>query len=138
MCVTILSVMTTVTAPARRRTSALVVALLALLAVALVAIAVLVIRGRGDDTPTPATSSTAPAAAIAAIVDGRDYFVGTNLDPGAYRQASDTPDCRWSVTDPITGDVIEQGTPGTGPATVNLGKDTRFRADGCGPWVAAG
>ena len=26
----------------------------------------------------------------------------------------------------------------TGPATVNLGKDTRFRADGCGPWVAAG
>ena len=28
--------------------------------------------------------------------------------------------------------------PGTGPATVNLGKDTRFRADGCGPWVAAG
>ena len=88
--------------------------------------------------PDPATSSTAPAAAIAAIVDGRDYFVGTNLDPGAYRQASDTPDCRWSVTDPITGDVIEQGTPGTGPATVNLGKDTRFRADGCGPWVAAG
>ena len=78
------------------------------------------------------------SAAIAAIVDGRDYFVGTNLDPGAYRQASDTPDCRWSVTDPITGDVIEQGTPGTGPATVNLGKDTRFRADGCGPWVAAG
>lgn len=134
MRVTILSVMTTVTAPARRRTTALVVALLALLAVALVAIAVLVVRGRGDDTPTPTV-----APQVIAAVDNVDYFVGTNLEVGAYRQSVATPACYYRISDPITDELIEESLKGAkGPLTVNLGKDVKFRSTGCGAWTPAG
>lgn len=132
MHVTILSVMTTVTAPARRRTTPLVVALLALLAVALVAIAVLVVRGRGDDTPTPAPQ-------VVAAVDNVDYFVGTNLEVGAYRQSVATPACYYRISDPITDELIEESLKGAkGPLMVNLGKDVKFRSTGCGAWTPAG
>lgn len=124
----------------RRRAVALVAAVAVTVAVAGVAL-VLAVLGivRADPPPAPASTSSSPAvtAGIARILDGRDYYVGTNLEPGLYRQASSSPACAWRVSDPITDDTIEEGRPGTGLATVNLAAGTRFRADGCGPWVDA-
>lgn len=137
MHVTILSVMSIHPglAPPRRRTTPLVVGLLVVLAIALAAVAVLVSRG-GDDEPAPAAPAAAP---VIAAVDNIDYFVGTNLAVGAYRQTAATPSCTYRVSDPITDELIEESRPGaTGPITVNLGKDVKFRSTGCGAWTPAG
>lgn len=129
------------TALPRGRSLALMAAIAVTVLVAGVALVLAVLSLTRDDAPaaTPAASSSAPAvvAGIARAVDGRDYFVGTDLEPGVYVQASETPACAWRVSDPITDETIVEGRPGTGLATVNLGPDTKFRADGCGPWVDA-
>ena len=90
---------------------------------------------RDDPRPAASTSSSPPAAV--AMVDGVDYWPGTNVDPGAYRQAAETPGCEWSVVDATTGAEVERGLPGGGLVTVNLGEGTRFRSSGCGRWVPA-
>lgn len=128
----------TVVLPRRR---ALVLAAVVVVTVLVAGVAlVLAMLAARDDAPSaaPAASSSAPVVAgIARAVDGRDYFVGTDLEPGVYVQAAETPACAWRVSDPITDETIVEGRPGTGLATVNLGPDTKFRADGCGPWVDA-
>lgn len=98
-----------------------------------VALVLFVLSAVRDD-PAPA-ASTSPAAAVGRVLDGRDFYVGTDLDAGVYVQAAATPACAWRVSDPITDETLVEGRPGTGPATVNLGPDVKFRADGCGPWI---
>ncbi len=123
----------------RRRAVVLAAVVVATVLIAGVALVLAVLSTRGDEpAAAPAASSPAPVVAgIARALDGRDYFVGTDLEPGVYRQAAETPACTWRVSDPITDETIVEGRPGTGIATVNLGPDTKFRADGCGPWVDA-
>lgn len=117
----------------RGRALVLVAVITATVLVAGVALVLAVLSVVRDD-PAPAASSS-PAAAVGRVLDGRDFYVGTDLDPGVYVQAAATPACAWRVSDPITDETIVEGRPGTGPATVNLGPDVKFRADGCGPWV---
>lgn len=94
-------------------------------------IAVFIALRASNDAPAPAA-----APQIIAAVDNVDYYVGTNLAVGAYRQATATPKCYYRVTEPITSDLIEESLPDiTGPVTVNLGQDVKFRSTGCGAWV---
>lgn len=119
---------------ARRRHRAVLVLLAAAVVAFAGAFAWLLLRG--DDAPPATTASSSPPAA-AAMVDGVDYWPGTNVAPGAYRQAAETPGCEWSVVDALTGEEVERGLPGGGLVTVNLGEGTRFRSSGCGRWVPA-
>lgn len=137
MHVTILSVMSTTPGiellPAPRQTTPLVIGLLAVFATALAAIAALAFRA-GDDKPTTVVANPQ----VVAAVDNIDYFVGTNLAVGIYRQAVATSSCSYRISDPITDELIEVSAPGsTGPITVNLGKDVKFRSAGCGAWTPA-
>ena len=119
-------------APPARRSRVVPLLALGIIGASLAAvIAVFLAVRAGNETPAPA----APPQIIAAV-DNVDYFVGTNLAVGAYRQAAATPACYWRVTEPITSEVIEESLPGaTGPITVNLGQDVKFRSAGCGAWV---
>jgi hypothetical protein len=92
---------------------------------------------RGGDDADSAMSDDGAAGVLAVMVDDEDYFVGTNIVAGAYQQAFATAHCEWLVSDPVAGDRIERGIPGSGIATVNLSTDTKFRSSGCGMWVVA-
>lgn len=89
----------------------------------------------GDEPAAPVPAASSPVAAVAAMVDDVDYYVGTNVAAGVYRQATETPACDWQTSDPVTGERIERGIPGSGIATVNLGPEVKFRSSGCGAWV---
>jgi len=122
-----------------RRTTVVVVAGAVLFVTATTAAAVVLAVRTGPPGPSSVTASPAASApAVASMVDGVDYWPGTNVDPGVYRQAAATPGCEWTVVDAITSEEVERGLPGAaGPVTVNLAEGTRFRSTGCGRWVPA-